>query len=58
MSKIVFGPAIADRAWEIGLSLLPKGFTIDVLDAKDNAKRIQQLESADFYMGFRAASAR
>jgi phosphoglycerate dehydrogenase-like enzyme len=54
MNKIIFGPSIADRAWDIGLSLLPKGFTIDVLDAKDDAKRVRQLEAADFYMGFRS----
>ncbi len=52
--KIVFGPVIAEPAWEIGKSLLPREFTIDVLSTTDEKKRIQQLETADFYMGFRS----
>jgi len=52
--KIIFGPAISDRAWAIGQTLLPAGFTIEVLDAKNEAERVRQLESADFYMGFRS----
>jgi phosphoglycerate dehydrogenase-like enzyme len=51
--KIVFGPTIAPPAWAIGESLLPKGFTIEVLD-KGPDRRIEQLETADFYMGFRS----
>ena len=53
MKKIIFGPVIAPPAWEIGESLLPKGFTIEVLSAMRD-KRIEQLESAEFYMGFRS----
>jgi phosphoglycerate dehydrogenase-like enzyme len=49
--KIVFSPAISAAAWEIGQSLLPEGFTIEIL-AKDPEARIRQLESADFLMGF------
>jgi phosphoglycerate dehydrogenase-like enzyme len=50
--KIVFTIAIAPAAWEVGLSLLPKGFTIEVLDREDMKHRIEQLETADFLMGF------
>ena len=32
MHKIVFNPVISPAAWEIGMSLLPKGFTIELLD--------------------------
>jgi phosphoglycerate dehydrogenase-like enzyme len=53
LKKIIFGPVIAPPAWEIGESLLPKGFTIEVLSAMRD-KRIEQLESAEFYMGFRS----
>ena len=53
MKKIVFSPTIAPAAWSIGQSLLPKGFTIEVL-SKDADKRIEQLEGADFLMGFRS----
>ena len=53
MKKIIFGPVIAPPAWEIGESLLPKGFTIEVLSTMRD-KRIEQLESAEFYMGFRS----
>lgn len=52
MNKIVFGPEITPDAWAIGQSLLPKGFTIDVLSQSPD-QRIEQLENADFYMGFR-----
>lgn len=52
MSKIVFGPEITPDAWAIGTSLLPAGFTIDVLSQSPD-RRVEQLESADFYMGFR-----
>jgi phosphoglycerate dehydrogenase-like enzyme len=51
--KIVFGPTIAPAAWAIGESLLPAGFTIEVL-AEDPERRRQQWRSADFFMGFRA----
>ena len=51
--NIVFGPAISDRAWEIGKSLLPSGFNIEVLNSDDPAVRRQQWERADFFMGFR-----
>lgn len=50
--NIVFGPVIAPAAWAIGEALLPQGFTIDIL-SRDSAERIEQLEGADFYMGFR-----
>jgi phosphoglycerate dehydrogenase-like enzyme len=51
MHKIVFNPVISPAAWAIGMSLLPKGFSIEVL-SPDADKRIAQLESADFLMGF------
>lgn len=54
--KIVFGPVIAPAAWAIGESLLPRGFSIEILST-DEKKRIEQLESADFFMGFRAGIA-
>ncbi len=50
--KIVFAPAIAPPAWAIGESLLPQGFTIEIL-SKGPDRRIEQLETADFYLGFR-----
>jgi len=49
--NIVFSPAISDEAWAIGKSLLPQGFTIEIL-AKDHEERVEQLERADFLMGF------
>ena len=51
--NIVFGPTIAPRAWAIGESLLPRGFSIEILSTDDKL-RTQQLERADFYMGFRS----
>ena len=51
--NIVFGPNIAPRAWAIGESLLPRGFTIEILSSEDKLRR-EQLERADFYMGFRS----
>ena len=51
MHKIIFNPVISAPAWEIGMSLLPKGFTIEVL-SQNPEERIAQLESADFLMGF------
>jgi phosphoglycerate dehydrogenase-like enzyme len=56
VSKIVFAPSIAPAAWTIGESLLPRGFTLEVL-AKDPDQRVAQLESADFLMGFRSGFA-
>jgi phosphoglycerate dehydrogenase-like enzyme len=53
MKKIVFAPAVAPAAWAIGESLLPKGFSIEVL-SKDEPRRVEQLESAEFLMGFRS----
>src|SRR5262245_16167924 len=53
MRKIVFGPEIAPAAWAIGESLLPQGFSIEKL-SKSPDQRIEQLESAEFYMGFRS----
>ncbi len=52
MKKIVFGPEIAPAAWGIGQSLLPEGFSIETLSLSPD-QRIEQLESAEFYMGFR-----
>ena len=52
MKKIVFGPEIAPAAWSLGEALLPKGFTIEKLSLSPD-QRIEQLESAEFYMGFR-----
>jgi phosphoglycerate dehydrogenase-like enzyme len=49
--KIVFSPAISPAAWAIGQSLLPPGFTIEILE-KDPEGRVAQLEQADFLMGF------
>jgi len=49
--NIVFSPAISDEAWAIGKSMLPQGFTIEIL-AHDHDRRIEQLERADFLMGF------
>jgi phosphoglycerate dehydrogenase-like enzyme len=49
--NIVFSPAISDAAWAIGKSLLPQGFTIEIL-TQDHERRIEQLERADFLMGF------
>jgi phosphoglycerate dehydrogenase-like enzyme len=51
--KIVFGPVVAPAAWAIGESLLPDGFTIEVL-SQDAKQRIEQFENADFFMGFRS----
>ena len=51
--KIIFAPVIAPAAWAIGQSLLPPGFTIEILSAEDEA-RVEQLRSADFFMGFRS----
>jgi len=50
--KIVFNPVIAPAAWAIGESLRPPGFDIEILDQENKAHRIEQLESADFLMGF------
>lgn len=50
--KIVFNPVISPPAWAIGMSLLPSGFDIEILDAADPVRRIEQLEGADFLMGF------
>jgi phosphoglycerate dehydrogenase-like enzyme len=49
--KIVFSPTISPAAWAIGQSLLPPGFTIEILE-KDPERRVAQLEHADFLMGF------
>jgi phosphoglycerate dehydrogenase-like enzyme len=49
--KIVFNPVISPAAWAIGMSLLPKGFTIEILE-EDPERRVRQLETADFLMGF------
>ena len=53
MKKIIFGPEIAAKAWAIGEQLLPKGFALELL-SKSPDQRIEQLESADFYLGFRS----
>jgi phosphoglycerate dehydrogenase-like enzyme len=49
--NIVFSPVISAQAWSIGESLLPEGFTIEIL-SKDPEHRVEQLERADFLMGF------
>lgn len=49
--NIVFSPAISAEAWAIGESLLPEGFAIEIL-SKDQERRVEQLEQADFLMGF------
>lgn len=51
MHKIVFNPVISPAAWEIGMPLLPRGFSIELL-SPDPEKRVPQLEGADFLMGF------
>ena len=51
--KIIFGPEIASAAWAIGESLLPQGFTLEKL-SKSPDQRVEQLESADFFLGFRS----
>lgn len=51
--KIIFGPEIAPAAWNIGESLLPQGFTLEKL-SKSPDQRVEQLESADFFLGFRS----
>lgn len=51
--KIVFAPEIAPAAWNIGETLLPKGFTLEQL-SKSPDQRVEQLESADFLLGFRS----
>ena len=53
MKKIIFGPEIAAKAWAIGEQTVPKGFTLELL-SKSPDQRIEQLESADFYLGFRS----
>ena len=52
--KILFSPAISAQAWAIGESLVPAGFTVEIL-AKEPERRAEQLESADFLMGFARA---
>ncbi|HEX2171838.1 MAG TPA: 2-hydroxyacid dehydrogenase [Dehalococcoidia bacterium] len=53
MPKIVFAPTIAPAAWAIGEALIPEGFTIEHLVPADQLeRRAEQLESADFLMGF------
>ena len=49
--KIVFSPAISPAAWAIGPSLLPRGFTIEIL-VQEPERRNRQMEEADFLMGF------
>ena len=53
MKKIVFGPEIAAAAWGIGEALLPAGFTLEKLSLSPD-QRIEQLESAAFFLGFRS----
>jgi phosphoglycerate dehydrogenase-like enzyme len=54
--KILFTPKLASAVTEIGESLLPDGFTLDYLAGADEpAKRLDQLESADFLLGFVSA---
>lgn len=53
MKKIVFSPEIAPAAWTLGEQLLPGGFTLEKL-SKSPDQRVEQLESADFLLGFRS----
>ncbi|MFN8557575.1 MAG: 2-hydroxyacid dehydrogenase [Dehalococcoidia bacterium] len=51
--KIVFAPRIAPAAEEIGQRLLPRGFDFEYLaEPNEPERRIAQLRSADFLMGF------
>jgi len=52
--KIVFAPVIAPAAWAIGEALVPREFRIEILATDDSKRRIDQLETADFFMGFRS----
>lgn len=49
--NIVFSPVISPDAWAIGESLLPPGFALEIL-SKVYDRRVEQLEHADFLMGF------
>ena len=49
--NIVFSPVISAAAWDIGKSLLPAGFALEIL-ASSREQRIEQLARADFLMGF------
>lgn len=51
--NILFMPQLADAVRAIGEGLLPDGFTLEYLAGSDEAdKRVAQLESADFLLGF------
>jgi glyoxylate reductase/D-3-phosphoglycerate dehydrogenase len=55
--KIVFTPRLAPAVAEIGESLLPAGFDLEYLvDSGASDQRIEQLESADFLLGFFSAN--
>jgi len=56
-TKILFLPKLAPAVTEIGESLLPPGFTLEYLAGPEEpAKRVEQLESADFLLGFFSAN--
>jgi phosphoglycerate dehydrogenase-like enzyme len=51
--KIVFMPKLAAAVSAIGEGLLPEGFTLEYLaEPAESDKRVAQLESADFLLGF------
>lgn len=55
--KIVFTPVLAPAVTAIGESLLPSGFTLEYLaPASEPARRVEQLQQADFLMGFFSAN--
>jgi len=55
--KILFTPTMAPAVAEIGESLLPAGFTLEYLaPTSDAQRRRDQLEQADFLMGFFSGS--
>jgi phosphoglycerate dehydrogenase-like enzyme len=54
--RIVFTPRLAPAVAEIGEGLLPEGFTLEYLAGADEpAKRHEQLDGADFLLGFVSA---
>ncbi len=54
--RIVFTPRLAPAVAEIGEGLLPEGFTLEYLVGPDEPeKRQEQLEGADFLLGFVSA---
>jgi glyoxylate reductase/D-3-phosphoglycerate dehydrogenase len=51
--RIVFTPQLSAAVADIGESLLPDGFSLEYLAGEDERdKRVEQLENADFVLGF------